>query len=231
MGRPGIMLYFDMLEPLGMLSNEERGRLLMAMLAYGQNGSKPDFEGTLRILWPFVQHKLDRDAENYDASKIQRQYAAFCKKRKGIWMPRISFEEWIQMTDEERKRAVDPVEARNPSTSTSTTTTTTTTAAAAGNRQPSSDNRYLSAAADSHQPTEEETAAAAYRELKYFQGELGKGVVMLSEEQVEKLLDTMGLDAFDHYVSKLANFIIKNGASVKSHYETILKWWREDRSA
>ena len=54
---------------------------------------------------------------------------------------------------------------------------------------------------------------------------------MLSEEQVEKLLDTMGLDAFDHYVSKLANFIIKNGASVKSHYETILKWGREDRSA
>ena len=229
MGRPGIMLYFDMLEPLGMLSDGDRGRLLMAMLAYGQDGSKPDFEGTLRIVWSFVQHKLDRDAENYDASKIQRQYAAFCKKRKGIWMPRISFEEWILMTDEERKRAVDPVEARNPSTSTSTATTTT--AAAAGNRQPSSDNHHLSAAADSHQPTEEETAAAAYRELKYFQGELGKGVVMLSEEQVEKLLDTMGLDAFDHYVSKLANFIIKNGASVKSHYETILKWWRVDRSA
>lgn len=51
---------------------------------------------------------------------------------------------------------------------------------------------------------------------------------MLSDEQVDKLLETLGLDAFDHYVSKLADFIIKNGATVKSHYDTILRWWRED---
>ena len=64
--------------------------------------------------------------------------------------------------------------------------------------------------------------------MKYFKGELGKGVVILSDEQVDRLLETLGLDAFDHYVSKLANFIIKNGATVKSHFDTILKWWRED---
>lgn len=75
---------------------------------------------------------------------------------------------------------------------------------------------------------EDVTAATAYRELKYFQGELGKGVVMLSDEQVDRLLESLGLDAFDHYVGKLANFIIKNGATVKSHYDTILKWWRAD---
>ena len=46
--------------------------------------------------------------------------------------------------------------------------------------------------------------------------------------QVPEYLEKMGLDAFDHYVSKLADFIIKNGATVKSHYDTILRWWRED---
>ena len=46
--------------------------------------------------------------------------------------------------------------------------------------------------------------------------------------QIDTLLEKMGVDLFDHYVSKLANFIIKNGASVKGHYSTILKWWTED---
>ena len=44
------------------------------------------------------------------------------------------------------------------------------------------------------------------------------------DDCVEKL----DLDLFDYYVDKLANFIIKNDAKVKNHYETILKWWRED---
>ena len=82
---------------------------------------------------------------------------------------------------------------------------------------------------DDEESTEFSTAAAAREhELKFLGGELGKGVVLLSDKQIGDLLDTLGLDAFDHYVSKLANFIIRNDATVKSHYETILKWWRED---
>jgi hypothetical protein len=61
-------------------------------------------------------------------------------------------------------------------------------------------------------------------------GSLGKGVVFLSDEQVDDLLERMGIETFDYYVDKLSDFIIKNGARVKSHYETILKWWKEDSS-
>lgn len=68
----------------------------------------------------------------------------------------------------------------------------------------------------------------ADRKLKLFHGELGQGVVFLSEAQIADLLEKLDLDAFDHYVDKLASFILKNGAKVKSHYETILKWWRQD---
>ena len=64
--------------------------------------------------------------------------------------------------------------------------------------------------------------------MKYIRGELGKGVVILNEDQTESLLDYMGLDAFDHYVRKLADFIINNNATVKNHYDTILRWWKED---
>ncbi len=75
---------------------------------------------------------------------------------------------------------------------------------------------------------EELDVAAADRKLKIFRGELGKGVVFLSDAQIADLLEKLDLELFDYYVDKLANFIIKNDAKVKSHYETILKWWRED---
>lgn len=60
-------------------------------------------------------------------------------------------------------------------------------------------------------------------------GSLGKGVVLLTEEQRDALLDKLGLDAFNHYVNKLATFIIEKNATVGNHYKTILKWWEEDK--
>ena len=58
---------------------------------------------------------------------------------------------------------------------------------------------------------------------------IGKGgVVYLSDRQVGCLLDKMGIEAFDLYMDKLENFIIDNGANVKNHYKTILKWYEED---
>lgn len=77
--------------------------------------------------------------------------------------------------------------------------------------------------------TKEDIAAAtADRKLKMLHGELGKGVVALTESQINILLEKMGLEMFDFYVDKLSSFIILKGAKVKSHYATILKWWMED---
>lgn len=64
--------------------------------------------------------------------------------------------------------------------------------------------------------------------FEFQRGKLGKGVVLLTEEQNDALLDKLGLDAYDHYVEKLATFIIKNDAKVGNHYQTILKWAMED---
>lgn len=59
-------------------------------------------------------------------------------------------------------------------------------------------------------------------------GTLGRGVVLLTPEQDEALLDKLGFDGYNHYVSKLAAFIIDKGAKVGNHYATILKWAKED---
>ena len=64
--------------------------------------------------------------------------------------------------------------------------------------------------------------------LMVWDGSLGKGVVMLTENQVGALLDELGLSGFDYYVERLADFIIEKNAKVRNHYETILQWARED---
>ncbi len=57
-----------------------------------------------------------------------------------------------------------------------------------------------------------------------------KGNIFLSENQTADLLDKMGLEAFDEYIARLSTFIHENNATVKSHYQTILKWYNEDRA-
>jgi len=77
---------------------------------------------------------------------------------------------------------------------------------------------------------EDIAAAAADRKLKKMYGELGQGVVNLSEYQIDRLLDQLGLEMFDYYVKKLSDYILRNNASVKNHYGTILRWWQEDQA-
>lgn len=75
----------------------------------------------------------------------------------------------------------------------------------------------------------DDTATAADNQLKCLGG-MGKNVVYLSDNQFESLLDTLGLDAFNRYIERLATFIIDKNAHVKNHYDTIMKWYREDSS-
>ena len=66
--------------------------------------------------------------------------------------------------------------------------------------------------------------------LEFMNGKLGKGVVLLTQGQMTDLLEQMGLDSFDYYVERLAEYILKNQCKIRNHYQTILKWWNEDRS-
>ena len=215
MARPGIMLYFDILEPIRVLPDADKGRLLVAMLEYGQSGTVPQFDGELglTLAWGFVKPKIDKDSEEYNKTVLKRQYATFCRDRKRKGEPDISFEEWLITIGDQSYQMVSSDTKWLPTTTTPTTSATitsssTTTAAAA--------------------TTTETAAAAAERYVKAVGGELGKNVVFLSDDQIADLLDKMGIDTFDHYMAKLSRFIIKNDAQVKNHYETILKWWQED---
>ena len=223
MARPGIMLYFDILEPIKVLPDADKGRLLVAMLEYGQSGTVPVFDGMLALAWGFVKPKIDKDEEEYNLSVLRRQYATTCRERKRKGEPEITFDEWLKtngnhdnqkpsmMTNDNQwypTTSTIPTSSTNTSTSTSTSTATAAAATATTNGD----------GGDSD-PDHNVTVLG---------GELGKGVVFLSGEQIADLLERLDLETFNYYVDKLSNFIINNDAKVKNHYETILKWWRQD---
>ena len=59
MARAGIFVTYDLVEPIRMLPDADKGRLLVAMLEYGQTGKVPVFEGMLALAWEFVKPKID----------------------------------------------------------------------------------------------------------------------------------------------------------------------------
>ena len=221
MARPGIMLYFDILEPIKVLPDADKGRLLVAMLEYGKNGTVPAFDGMLALAWGFVKPKIDKDEAEYNLSVLRRQYATVCRERKRKGEPEITFDEWLKTNDNHDNQKPSmvtndnqwyPITSTTPATPTNTSTSITTAAAAT----------------TSTTRTEFATAAAIETNVKVVGGDLGKSVVFLSDNQIADLLEQMDIDTFDHYLDKLSSFIIKNGAHVKNHYETILRWWEED---
>ena len=217
MARPGIMLYFDILEPIKVLPDADKGRLLVAMLEYGQSGIVPVFDGMLALAWGFVKPKIDKDSEEYNRTVLKRQYATFCRDRKRKGEPDISFEEWLMTIDDHSYQMVSHDIKWYPTTTATTTPSTNTSTT------------ITTAAAATTSTTEPEfAAAAAQRKVNVIGGNLGKGVVFLSEDQMADMLEKMGIETFDYYVDKLSSFIIKNDAHVKNHYETILSWWEKD---
>ena len=215
MARPGIMVYFDMLGPIRVLSDADKGQLFLAMLEYGQDGTVPQFDGMLALAWEFAKPKLDKDNDEYNRTIIKRQYAAFCRDRKKRGEPEISFDEWKLTIDNGNHQVISNDIKWYPTTTTATATETTTATATA-------------AAVTTNTTTNEDGDGEAEHNVTVMGGSLGKGVLFLSQEQMDDLLDRMGIETFDYYTDKLSQFIIEKKARVKNHYETILKWWTED---
>lgn len=228
MARPGIMIYFEVRKPLSWLPDDEKGRLFDAILEYGETGNEPDFDGMLGMAWSFIQPKLDRDQTEYDKTVLKRQYAAFCRKLKGKGKQEISFDDWCALSEYEKEHMIPHDTTWYPTATAAATSTSAVTPTATANTKSTA---ITAAAANASNPDgadAPDAAAARENKLEFIRGELGKGVVKLTPFQFDLLLDRLGVDMFDHYIRKLADFIIKNGATPGNHFKLILKWADED---
>ena len=137
--KPGVMIYFDIMEPLAILDMEQRGQLLTAILAYSKEGAMPDFgeDKLLMMAWAMVQRNIDRDDESYNETILRRRYASFCKWEKEAGRTPVSFDEWrkanapskdnTQDCAEQKMQVHQSAEQKMPTTTSTTTPTPTTT--------------------------------------------------------------------------------------------------------
>ena len=64
--------------------------------------------------------------------------------------------------------------------------------------------------------------------LKPVEGAYGRGIVRLTDGQLADLKERLGENQLNRYMDKLASFITDRGARIRSHYDTLLKWYEED---
>lgn len=130
MAKPGSMLYHDNINALKHLSNEELGRLFMAILEYGRDGTLPQFEGALAMAWAFIKPKLDRDDQRYKDTVARSTYAAFCREVKKRGLAKVSREAWDDMSIDERHQLLSSDVTGYPTTDPTTNTDVSISASA-----------------------------------------------------------------------------------------------------
>lgn len=210
--KKSFVVYMDWEEALSYFSDAETGEIFRALFQYAKNGTMPEFShNSLNAVFSFMKSALDRDLIAYEAK---------CKKNKENGAkggrPKKPNE-----TEENPKKPngyfSKPKKPDNDNVNDNDNDNVNDNDNGSG-----SDKENDFTDGDSNEDIEE------CGKLEAMHGNLGKGVVFLTDEQIESLLDIIGLDGFNRYVERLADFIIKKNANVKNHYETILKWHKED---
>lgn len=93
--RPGVMLYFDDVRPvISRLDEIQCGVLLRSVMDYAQYGVVPELDPMTGLAFDMLVPKIDRDAERYEESREQRQYAGYVREKKRSGEPALSIAEW-----------------------------------------------------------------------------------------------------------------------------------------
>lgn len=59
-----VKAFFDWIEQVSALEDDEKGRLFVAILEYARTGEVPDMQGRESILFPVFKSQIDRDTES-----------------------------------------------------------------------------------------------------------------------------------------------------------------------
>ena len=138
--RPGVMLYFDVLRPMiNRLDAAQCGVLLRAVMDYAQYGVMPELDPMTGMAFDMLVPKIDHDAERYEESREQRQYAAYVREKKRSGEQVLSIAEWrlTRLRAGERESIVPSRPDNGPLPSASTSTTASPSASPSISTSPS----------------------------------------------------------------------------------------------
>ena len=93
--KPGVMVYFELRGMLKLLSDAEKGQLFEAILDYGETGETGELTDTLKIVWPLIQDRLDKDSFQYDKKVVKKKYASYTRWSKEHSETPLPYEDWL----------------------------------------------------------------------------------------------------------------------------------------
>lgn len=74
--KQSFVLYHDVRKPMELLTDEQRGRLFMAILDYSEYGTVQDFhDGAVDMAFAFIRSSIDRDTAVWEAKRAKRAEA------------------------------------------------------------------------------------------------------------------------------------------------------------
>ena len=96
--RPGVIIYFDMRPAIERLSDEQRGKLLMAILNYAERGEITELDDMTGMCFDLVRPKLDYDENRYERAVAQRRYAVYVREAQKRNDTPLSFDDWLMVS-------------------------------------------------------------------------------------------------------------------------------------
>lgn len=66
MEKNAFLLYIDYQDQFNLLTDEQAGKLIKAIIEYEKTREIPQLEGMLKIAFSFIKKQLDRDREKYE---------------------------------------------------------------------------------------------------------------------------------------------------------------------
>lgn len=80
MDKNSFLIYLDYEEQFNLLTDEQAGKLIKAIIKYEKNGEIIDLDGVTKMAFSFIKAQLDRDREKWQEEKHKRSEAG----RKGM---------------------------------------------------------------------------------------------------------------------------------------------------
>jgi len=73
--KKSFVIYTDYLKHIELLSIEQRGELLTAILTYADSGEERELDGMTSMAFSFIRTQMDRDMEKWEESRRRRSLA------------------------------------------------------------------------------------------------------------------------------------------------------------
>ena len=67
MEKASFLMYLDYEEQFNIMTDEQIGQLMRAIIKYEKTGEVPNLDGMLKMAFSFIKTQLDRDREKYQA--------------------------------------------------------------------------------------------------------------------------------------------------------------------